>query len=136
MVVAGILLFLNELYPTKDDIEQWKRETKDHLTDIPCNGQWRQASDIPDEEKLKRAIYVTAVTPKSQQTALKEFDAVVREIETCREMEIANHALFAAWKGDPEDRTTCVACDEKTFCPEAKNRYSFPAPVGPVFRKT
>jgi hypothetical protein len=65
-VVAGLLLFLNELYPTKDDIQKWKSETEDHTIDIPFDSQWRQPSDIPDEEKLKRAIYITAVTAESQ----------------------------------------------------------------------
>jgi hypothetical protein len=78
-VVAGVLLFLNELHPTSCDLREWIAETHDDITDIPCEDGWRQLSDVPDAIKLKRAIHATAVTPRSQQKALSEFDAVCSE---------------------------------------------------------
>jgi PD-(D/E)XK nuclease superfamily len=121
-VVAGVLLFLNELLPTSSDILEWIAETREGTTDIPCERHWRQPSDIPDPIKLKRAIHVTAVTPFSQQRALSEFDAVVQKIEACRGIEIAGRSMFGAWKGNPDDKATCDACDARTFCPELRRR--------------
>ena len=117
-VVAGVLLFLNELLPTSSDILEWIGESREDTTDIPCERHWRQPSDIPDETKLKRAIHVTAVTPLSQERALSEFDAVVQKIEACRGIEVAGRSMFAVCKGNPDDKATCDACDAKTFCPE------------------
>ena len=128
-VVAGVLLFLNELHPTRSDVREWIRETSDRITDIPCEDGWRQPTDIPDAVKLKRTIHVTAVTPASQQKALAEFDTVVQKIEACRGAEIAGHSLFAAWTGNPEDKATCDACDARTFCPELRKHQASPALV-------
>src|SRR5262245_15818724 len=102
-VVAGVLLFLNELHPTASDVREWIAETRDDITDIACKNEWRQLADVPDAVKLRRAIHVTEVTPASQQNALSKFDAVVQKIEACRGAEIAHQSLFAAWTGNPED---------------------------------
>jgi PD-(D/E)XK nuclease superfamily len=131
-VVAGVLLFLNELHPTRSDLREWIDETRKDITDTPCEEGWRQLSDVPDAEKLKRAIHVTAVTPSSQQKALSEFDAVVQKIEACRGAEIADRSLFAAWKGNPEDKATCDACDARTFCPELRKRQDSRVPPAPT----
>jgi hypothetical protein len=90
------------------------------------------ADDVPNDARLRRAIHVTVVTPASQYKALTEFDAVVQNIEACRANEIRSQSLFAAWKGNPDDKTTCDACDAKTFCPERKKHqdtraHSFPS---------
>jgi hypothetical protein len=97
-VVAGVLVFLNELLPAESDLREWLRESREGLTDIPCANRWRHANEVPDDLKLRRAIHVTAVTPSSQQKALSEFDSVVQKIETCRGNEIAGDALFDAWR--------------------------------------
>jgi hypothetical protein len=120
------------LLPTSSDVREWIGETRNGMTDIPCEDRWRQPADIPDAVKLKRAIHVTAVTPTSQQKALTEFDAVVQKIEACRGIEIAGHSLFAAWKGNPEDKATCDACDARTFCPELRRRQSVRSPLVPT----
>jgi hypothetical protein len=131
-VVAGVLLFLNELLPTRSDVQEWVGETRDRTTDIPWEAGWRQPTDIPDAVKLKRTIHVTAVTPASQQKALSEFDAVVQKIEACRGAEIAGRSLFVAWIGNPEDKATCDACDARTFCPELRKRLASRAPLAPT----
>src|SRR5262249_36111383 len=105
---------------------------RDDITDIPCEDGWRQLSDVPDAIKLKRAIHVTAVTPSSQQKALSEFDTVVQKIEECRAAEIADQSLFAAWKGNPEDKATCDACDAGTSGPDLRKRQDSRAPLAPT----
>ena len=121
-VVAGVLLFLNELHLTRSDMRSWREETQEGTTDIPCDPSWRVPEDVPDDTKLRRAIHVTAVSAESQSRALAEFDAVVQKIEACRGLELSGQSLFAAWIGNPEDKGTCDACDAKTFCPELAKR--------------
>ena len=131
-VVAGVLLFLNELLPTRSDVREWIEETRQGTTDIRCDASWKRPEDVPDDVKLRRAMHVTAVTPQSQSRALAEFDSVVQEIEACRGIEISGQSLFAAWTGNPEDKATCDACDARTFCPELVKRQASRAPLSPT----
>jgi hypothetical protein len=119
-VLAGVLLFLNELLPTRTDMREWIEESRNGATDIPCERSWVQPDDVPNETRLSRALHIAVVSPTSQRKALTEFDAVVQKIEVCRGNEIRSQSLFTAWKGNPEDKSTCDACDAKTFCPELK----------------
>jgi hypothetical protein len=123
-VAAGVLLFLNELHPTLTDIETWRRETQEGVTDIVHNPEWKSAELIPEDKKIERMIHVTAVTPESRQRALSEFDNVVRKIEICRGEEANGKNLFEAWPGNSEDKATCDACDANTFCPSLKGKTS------------
>ena len=118
-VVAGVLVFLNELLPSTGDLQAWRTETSSNLTDVPLppHAKWRSAADVPDEMKLRRAIHVTAVTVASRNEALARFDEIVQKIEACRAAEAAGRPIHKAWPPKPDDKGTCDACDERTFCP-------------------
>src|SRR5262249_29795870 len=118
-VAACVLLFLNELHPTADDLKKWRSETEAGLTDVGMESDWRSPDEIPADVKFKRMIHVTAVTSHSRGVALEEFDRVVQKIELCRGREAAGFSLFQAWPGNAEDKATCDACDAKMFCPAA-----------------
>jgi len=47
-VVAGVLLFLNELLPTRTDIREWAGETRSGTTDIPWDQSWKTPEDVPN----------------------------------------------------------------------------------------
>ncbi len=124
-VIAGVLIFVNELLPTASDLQAWRSETKASLTDIPipADAIWRRAEDVPNEMKLRRAIQVTAVTRDSRNQALERFDSIVRDIEICRASEAAGRLISQAWPPNPADKATCDACDERTFCRGYANKY-------------
>jgi hypothetical protein len=122
-VIAGVLAFLNELQLTDTDFDEWKKETLDKVTDPPLLPEWKKPSDVPDQEKLRRAIHVIEVTEASKASALSEFDKIVQNIEICRGNEASGVTLLNAWLGNPEDKGTCDACDSKSFCPGFSQRY-------------
>jgi hypothetical protein len=125
-VIAGILIFTNELLPTTSDLQKWQSETDDNLTDvsIPKGARWRRAEDVPIDMKLRRAIHVTAVTAESREEALKRFDSIIRKIEVCRALEATGKPISSVWPPNPKDKATCDACDERTFCPGYADRHN------------
>jgi hypothetical protein len=126
-IAAGVILYLNELVPTKSDIEALRKEIANNHTDVkPAKGSeadkqlasWSKAGDpLPLEFRLARAVRVVPVTDKTIQQALDEFDSVVTRIETCRGLELRNGKIIASWETNTTDEGTCVACDSRTFCP-------------------
>jgi hypothetical protein len=132
-VAAGVLIYVNELAPTVDDIEELKREASRGHTDVlPINGSpdfyqlnvWRPGSAVPvfsEEFRLSRAIRVICVNGQTQIDSAAEFDRVVQEIENCVDAEAAHGQIIAHWppRGDEE---TCAACDFRHFCPNPAPR--------------
>lgn len=135
-VVAGVLLYVNELLPTQSDLEALKREIKQGITDVPPTAgsleeklikDWSSGKPVPVlplEYRLARALRVIPVDAKSIQEALGSFDAVVKEIETCRGRELAGMSVTQAWERNSNDENTCVVCDSRTFCPDYQKTYA------------
>jgi hypothetical protein len=126
-VVAGILLYINELDPSDDHIASLKRELANNATDVvPIPGSqdayqlnaWRPGRQInlSLEYRLARAIRVVAVTAASQQQAGQQFDNTVVQIEQCVSAEANAGHIQRNWvaQGDEE---SCAACDFRHFCP-------------------
>lgn len=127
-VVAGILVYINELAPTSEDLNALRQQMAQGNTDVsPQRGSpdyyklnaWRPGAAIPDfsfEFRFSRAIRVIPVNGVSQTAATDEFDRVVQDIERCVEDEAVNGNIIGRWpaRGDEE---TCVACDFRHFCP-------------------
>jgi hypothetical protein len=128
-VVAGIILYLNELLPTRSDLMTLRREIQAGKTDIVPTARseterllrtWRAKGDVPTlplDFRLRRALRVLGVTKQTMQTALREFDAVVARIEVCRGKELLHGRVLSTWEKNPADEDTCTACDARTFCP-------------------
>ena len=128
-VVAGLILYLNELYPSPSDIEELKNEIRQGTTDIlPLKGgpdekailQWTPKMPLPElslDFRLRRVMRVEPVSPETIDSSLREFDKVVVEIETCRGKELRNGRILTSWTADTSNESTCTACDIKTFCP-------------------
>ncbi len=135
-VVAGVLLYVNELYPTRGDLELLKREIANGTTDVaPEKGSeaekilkgWKTKDPMPDlpfEYRLARAVRVIPVDDASIAEALKAFDKVVQDIETCRGREANGTAVLGAWDKNSSDESTCVVCDSRTFCPDYQAKYA------------
>lgn len=135
-VVAGVLLYVNELYPTATDFSELKKEIKGRLTDVlpPAGSEtekaimgWASGKPVPTialEYRLSRALRVIPVSSKSVAEALASFDAVVKRIETCRGRELSGASIMDAWDRNYKDESTCVVCDSRTFCPDFQKNYS------------
>lgn len=128
-IVAGVLLYINELAPGNDDIREIQRQIRTGDTDVlPVPGSqddrilrnWRRGQDTSQlslEFRLRRAIRVIPVTPGSLAVATSTFDGVVRQIEENIEHEATVGAIPNAWQANCGDQDTCVACDFRHFCP-------------------
>lgn len=128
-VVAGVILYVNELLPTASDMVNLRDEVKAGLTDVmPSAGgeadrlirAWREKAPIPAlpiEYRLERMMRVVQITPQSIQTSLEEFDEVVARIEVCRGKELQHGSVLSTWEKNVIDESTCAACDARTFCP-------------------
>ena len=125
-IVAGIIFYLNELVPSKEDLAMIKEELRDGLTDvgyyyekdIKAIEKWQEedkAPELSDNFKIERSIRIINVDEKEQDIALKKFDSVVSDIEKSLIKEMNGCKIQDAWKADSDERT-CSACDFRTFC--------------------
>lgn len=142
-VVGGILLFLNELEPTRDDLTQLRDELFGRnapRTDVVPLGQdlaalraWnprQRGSTSPRlslNYRLARSIRVIPVTPTEKQSSLNAFDQTVSRIELSVVQENRGQPLTACWQANPIE-ATCAICDFRTYCPSSPRRG---APLAP-----
>jgi hypothetical protein len=127
-IAAGVILYLNELVPTRSDIQQLRKEISKDQTDVkPVVGsdgeqqlaKWSKVGDrLPLEFRLERAVRIVPVSDATIAHSLDEFDRVVTRIETCRGRELRDGQIVSAWEKNSSDDPTCVACDSRTFCPD------------------
>jgi hypothetical protein len=130
-VLAGVLVFVNELHPTWADLEALRREVDAGLTDVgPDRGsesesllQTKRKRGAPPptfsfDFRLRRALRVVPISRNSQDAASSHFDNVVFNIELSRARERRSPHILAEWPTNASDDATCVACDWRTICPE------------------
>ena len=125
-MIAGIIFYLNELVPSKEDLVLIKDEINNNLTDVGSEYQsdvdlinnWEEedkAPDLSDDFKIDRSIRIINVDEEEQVNALLKFDSVVANIENSLIKEMKGCKIQDAWKADSDERT-CSACDFRTFC--------------------
>ena len=125
-IVAGIIFYLNELVPSKEDLVLIKDEINNDLTDVGQKYQndvdlinkWEEedkAPELSDDFKIDRSIRIINVDEEEQGKALSKFDHVVADIENSLIKEMKGCKIQDAWKADSDERT-CSACDFRTFC--------------------
>lgn len=127
-ISAGIILYLNELVPSKEDLVLIKEEIRNNLTDVPEGiefdedveliEEWEEdekAPNLSEEFKIARSIRFISVNEKEREKALKKFDNVVCDIENSFVSEMKGCKIQDAWKAEA-DKRTCLACDFRTFC--------------------
>ncbi|MGD9560924.1 MAG: PD-(D/E)XK nuclease family protein [Pyrinomonadaceae bacterium] len=132
-VAAGVLLYVNELLPSQDDIADLQGEVARGETDvIPPRGSrdeyllntWVRGAAVPEfsfEFRFRRAIHIIPVDDASRVVATNEFDNVVRQIEECVGHEEVAGRIIDNW-GPTGDDATCIACDFRHFCPNPSPR--------------
>ena len=135
-MVAGVIIYVDELCPSREDFQKLKLEINSNTTDVrPIKGsqiekilkEWTPNKAIPNlafDFRLQRAIRIITINDNSIADALKAFDNVVKDIEQCRGREANGFNLLGAWDRNSSDENTCVLCDSRTFCPDYKTKYS------------
>jgi hypothetical protein len=128
-VVAGVILYLNELLPTRRDVSRLRQEIKAGQTDIvPAPGSetdkilkaWKEKDEVPTlplDYRIARTMRVVPIDDIVIQKSLRSFDEVVARIEICRGKELQESKVLSTWEKNPSDESTCTACDARTFCP-------------------
>ncbi|WP_458405464.1 PD-(D/E)XK nuclease family protein [Methanobrevibacter sp.] len=125
-IVAGIIFYLNELVPSKEDLILIQEELRNDLTDVGSEYEedvrlienWKEedkAPELSDEFKIHRSIRIINVNENEKNDALLKFDSVVADIEESLIRETAGCKIQEAWKSDGDERT-CSACDFRSFC--------------------
>ena len=134
-VVAGILIYINELAPSAEDLKKLKKEVSRSLTDVvPPNGSsdyyelntWTPNADVPNfsfDYRFARAVRVIRIDQDSQSAATEQFDNVVQRIEQCVDREAAHGRIMEHWQACG-DEDSCAACDFRHFCPNPAPRAS------------
>ena len=140
-VVAGLVIFVNELLPTVSDIMKLRSDITRSDTDVlPGSNSSDQGivlgtlkNDSPFglswSFRLARALKFVLVDQENQNTALSRFDSIVGQIESCVHEELKSGSIQRSWKPRPIEET-CVACDFQTVCPESPYRGPALAPLG------
>jgi hypothetical protein len=136
-VVAGVLLYVNELLPTRSDIERLKDEIANGETDLPPPSgsadeavikKWKkrdkQLPQLSFDYRLARALRIVPITTQSIAQALQSFDDVVKDIESCRGKEVHGLPVLQAWDKNSNEEQTCVVCDSRTYCPDYQAKYA------------
>lgn len=133
-IVAGVLLFLNELYPSEDDyrnmmgLDRAYLKTAFHASDEDIKmlekGNYRQLSE---EFLMRRSIRIVEYDFKMIKESLDSFDNVVSELENCVMNEMHNPKdVISCWKCSDYEKNRCIACDLKNICDSAKQSPRIP----------
>ena len=131
-IFAGIIFYINELVPSKEDLVLIKEELKNDLTDVGQEFEddvklienWQEddkAPELSDEFKIARSIRIINIDDDDCEKSLTTFDNVVADIEKSLIKEMDGCKIQDAWKAESDERT-CAACDFKTFCKNRKNK--------------
>jgi len=125
---AAILLYLNELVPSQQDLIELARELGRDRTDVRPSGRdaellkrWKPRLPQPKLSsgfRETRSVRVIHIARDLTQKSLDSFDGVVGAIEEAVAREVAGTPVKECWSAKPEERK-CTACDFKTFCPGA-----------------
>jgi hypothetical protein len=127
-VAAGILIYVNELAPSADEVADMKAAVAAGDTDVmPQRGDhdyyalqtWVPGTRARLSETLRfrRALRVVRVDEASVERATRAFDETVATIETRVVEEAGNGSIRQTWRPTCEHRKMCIACDFRFFCP-------------------
>ena len=139
-IKAGIIVYINELFPTKSDLIQLKREIANKVCDIiPQNGspdyyalyRWQENDPLPvfsNEFLIRRALRFVSSTPSEATAAVQNIDAIVNKIESCVESEHNSGSILDNWEVCFNSQD-CAACDFRRFCtPPGQSSWHVQAP--------
>jgi hypothetical protein len=130
-VLAGVLLFVNELEQSATDMKDLHTEvvkanpsTTDILpvgADLKAlqtwmpHGRGKPLPKLSEDYRLERAFHIVPTPASIITSSLQQFDSVVAEIETSVGNEKAGQTISKSWQAR-HDQRTCEVCDFKNFC--------------------
>jgi PD-(D/E)XK nuclease superfamily len=124
-VLAALLMFVNELEPSAEDIAQLQRDLNAGATDITPSARQRVPA-LSTTFREQRSLRVINVASSEIQASLGRFDDVVVDIERSVQAEMAGGSVVTAWQARPSgvpytapDPRICTVCDHKHYCPLA-----------------
>ena len=129
-VVAGVVLYLNELTPSGEDVADLNKEMAESpiATDIPTSDadleairEWQRKREArPPPIFKKRSIRVVPVPQDiaSNPRRLRGFDKAVCQIKDSVRKESKGGRITDSWKPVPQPRI-CANCDFRFYCPES-----------------
>jgi hypothetical protein len=144
-VVLGIVIYLNELLPTWDDLALFRADLAAYRTDVvptPGSQDWaiikmpiprrrnpnfKRNREISWDLRMRRALRLEPVYPIHVAESMDRFDRYVRLIEVSRSKENLSGSILASWPKNTSDPDTCTACDYQTFCPRYKGGLVLPS---------
>lgn len=143
-VRAGILIYVNELSPSQADLNEFKREIANGLTDVaPVSGStdyyalntWQPGQTLPipnftTDFLLQRAIRIVSVDDLDIAQAVSEIDNVIAQIESCALHENTTGNIPNNWNADGGEKD-CDACDFRRFCPNTAQMRQSGQPTRP-----
>ncbi len=140
-VVGGIILYLNELEPSSEDMMDLQQEIRQHSTDVlPAPGSadeqkiqnWNRYQSVPSLSLVRqaRSIRVIPLTSSSIQQGLTQFDNTVSPIEQAVYQEMQGGLINNVWAPNPDART-CPACDLPYCCSKATSVGAGGIPIAP-----
>jgi hypothetical protein len=133
-VALGVVIYLNELLPTWDDIEMLRQDIAHGTTDItpmPGSKDWeiihmrKPRKGHPDYKKnrtlswefrMRRALRLEPISDAAVTEAVGRFDRYVRQIEISHSKEKLCGNIMNSWPKNTSEPDTCAACDYQTFC--------------------
>ncbi len=127
-VAAGILVYINELSPSTDDVRRMRVAIEKGQTDVaPRRGSadyyalesWTPGTEprLSETFRFQRAIRVVPVDRKGIDEATRAFDEIVAEIESRIREETSSGSILKTWGPTCQESETCAACDFRHFCP-------------------
>lgn len=135
-VIAGIIFYLDELAPSKEDLNLIREDVNSGKTDVMPTGMdktsilnWKSNSKVDDIKltqlfKERRSIRVVSINSAGINDSLNNFDGAVDKIEDSVFSESSTGNINNAWTTNPIERN-CTVCDFKTFCPNpSPKRYN------------
>ena len=136
-ITAGIILYLNELVPSTEDILAMKNDIEKNRNDVKLLSSdeelilnWDESKTFPklsDKFKLDRSIRIIPINDEEVNKTLNKFDEIVYDIESSLIKESEGCKIKESWTANGDMRT-CNACDFKSFCNKHLNDNSFNIP--------
>jgi hypothetical protein len=134
-VRAAMIVYINELVPSKEDFRTLQQEVRKGSTDVIPSPesddyyaivQWNPRTPVPElsnDFRLRRAIRIVKISTDILETAIKQIDKVVKQIEKSAAKEHFSKDIPSSWRatGLKQD---CAACDFRHFCPNPAPRSS------------
>jgi hypothetical protein len=91
--------------------------TKAGDPDTDLKASRKLTTQVPWDVRLRRAMRVIPNDAVKRAMSLQAFDGTVYQIECCRGDEFHGNGVLKSWNTNPNDRSTCAACDSRTWCP-------------------